>query len=71
MDPSVTQKFTQKENANLKMIYKPTNWSTSNGIAFGTNLASFGKSMGASAQLTTLGHSAIPAEFFKQFGNRL
>jgi LAS superfamily LD-carboxypeptidase LdcB len=71
MDPSVTQKFTQKENANLKMIYKPTNWSTSNGIAFGTNLASFGKSMGASAQLTNLGHSAIPAEFFKQFGNRL
>ncbi len=71
MDPSVTQKFTQKENANLKMIYKPTNWSTSKGIAFDTNLASFGKSMGASAQLTTLGHHAIPAEFFKQFGNRL
>ena len=71
MDPSVTQKFTQKENANLKMIYKPTNWSTTKGIAFDTNLASFGKSMGASAQLTTLGHHAIPAEFFKQFGNRL
>jgi LAS superfamily LD-carboxypeptidase LdcB len=71
MDPSVVTSYTQKENANLKMIYKPTNWSTSNGIAFGTNLASFGKSMGASAQLTTLGHSAIPAEFFKQFGNRL
>ena len=71
MDPSVTQKYTQKENANLKMIYKPTNWSTSKGIAFDTNLASFGKSMGASAQLTTLGHHAIPAEFFKQFGNRL
>ena len=71
MDPSVTQKFTQKENANLKMIYKPTNWSTRKGIAFDTNLASFGKSMGASAQLTTLGHHAIPAEFFKQFGNRL
>jgi hypothetical protein len=71
MDPSTVADYTQKENANLKMIYKPTNWSTSNGIAFGTNLASFGKSMGASAQLTTLGHSAIPAEFFKQFGNRL
>jgi len=71
MDPSVTQKYTQTENANLKMIYRPENWSTQNGIAFGTNLASFGKSMGASAQLTTLGHSAIPVEFFKQFGNKL
>lgn len=71
MDPSTVAAYTQKENANLKMIYKPSNWSTSKGIAFDTNLASFGKSMGASAQLTTLGHKAIPPEFFKQFGNRL
>jgi len=71
IDPSVTQKYTQTENANLKMIYRPENWSTQDGIAFGTNLASFGKSMGASAQLTTSGHYLIPGEFFKQFGNKL
>ena len=71
IDPSVVTAYKQAENANLKMIYNPANWSTINNITFGTNLESFGKSMGASAQLSTLRHFFIPAEFFKQFGNKL
>jgi LAS superfamily LD-carboxypeptidase LdcB len=71
MDPSTTSAYKQAENVNLKMIYRPENWSTIKGIAFDKNLESFGKSMGASAQLTTSGHYLIPGEFFKKFGNKL
>ena len=71
IDPSVVTTYKQAENANLKMIYNSANWSTSKGIAFGTNLSSFAKSMGASAQSTTVGHAVTVVEFFKQFGNKL
>ena len=71
IDPSVVTTYKQAENANLKMIYNSANWSTSKGIAFGTNLSSFAKSMGASAQPTTVGHAVTVVEFFKQFGNKL